>query len=176
MVYFLPRGSRPCSSCRIKGPAATAASQVWAAATICLRLPERYPLTPAVRHACRARCPSANSSNDIIASPPPPNCCSQLHPRSHRRPNQPLGRLSLTPAPSPHATSSTSLHRSPKHSTAAREMPDSQPEAAPVFVLALYSQHVGPPTAASCVSPLLLALSPPTASCASTALPKLRTR
>ena len=39
------------------------------------------------------------------------------------RPNQPLGRHSLTPAPAPHATSSTFLHRGPKHSTAAREMP-----------------------------------------------------
>eukprot|EP00964_Phaeocystis_antarctica_P128724 scaffold92532_cov70-Phaeocystis_antarctica.AAC.2 len=115
-------------------------------------LPERCPLTPAVRHACHARC---------------------------LRPNQPLGchapgSHSLTPAPGPLALAPTRLprsalaetspspprhqlnlpfHRGPKHSTAAREMPDSQPEAAPVFVLALYSQHVGPPTVASCVSP-----------------------
>eukprot|EP00964_Phaeocystis_antarctica_P002669 scaffold1398_cov53-Phaeocystis_antarctica.AAC.2 len=103
-----------------------------------------------------ARCPSAGSSNDVIASPtdafspyprsrPRPNqplgChapgrCSGPSPPCPR-PNQPLGRHSLAPAPALHATSSTFLHRGPKHSTAAREMPDSQPEAAPVLVLAL---------------------------------------
>ena len=54
------------------------------------------------------------------------------------------------PRPSLVDPSSTSLFTR-RSSTAAQEMPDSQLYAAPVFVLALYSQHVGPPTAASCL-------------------------
>eukprot|EP00964_Phaeocystis_antarctica_P002440 scaffold1271_cov47-Phaeocystis_antarctica.AAC.1 len=73
------------------GPAANAASGL---GRIC---PPR--LSHAAIDACRAsclpcempaQCPSACSSKDSIVSPPP-NCCSQLHPRSHLRPNQPLG-------------------------------------------------------------------------------------
>ena len=90
-------------------------------------------------------------------------------PRAPSPSPQPASRPALAdPSPTPPTQPPfTAVRSTAPHSRRSARLPTRSCPS--LLILALYSQHVGPPTAASCVSP-----EPPTAACASTALPKLR--